>query len=91
MGFPVFSDLSAPRCAALIARSAGIISGKSVFFELANMLSKPVIGIFQEKERAFYCQESALTKAVTYSTTPDSGVVEKVVLFVNNVESMRKA
>ena len=89
IGFPVFSNLSAPRCAALIMQSAGVVSGKSIFFELANMLGKPVIGIFEEKECAVFCRESALTKAVSYSTEPDSSVVEKVILFVNNLGTMR--
>ena len=91
LGLPLFSKLSAPRSAALVARSTGIISGKSIFFELANLLKKPVIGIFEEKQSAIYCQQSAVTKAATYSSTPDRGVIEKVVLFVNNFEAPRKA
>jgi ADP-heptose:LPS heptosyltransferase len=90
-GFPVFSNLSPPRCIALIARSAGIISGKSVFFELANMLGRPVVGVFDENQCALYCQESALTKAVTYSGEPDRSAVERIVVFVNSLETPRKA
>ncbi len=88
---PVFAGFSAPRSVALIAKSAGIVSGRSVFFELANMMRKPVVGIFEENERAVFCQGSATTKAVTFSTAPDSGAVEKVVSFVNNLDAARRA
>jgi hypothetical protein len=91
MEIPVFSNLSPSRCAALIAKSTGIISGRSVFFELANALKKPIIGVFEETECAAYCQGSVLTKAITYSTAPDSSVIEKIVLYVNNPDATRKA
>jgi ADP-heptose:LPS heptosyltransferase len=84
-GLPAFSNLSAPRSAALIGKSEGIVSGRSVFFELANMLKKPVIGIFKESERAIYCQESGLTKAVTYSSAPDRHVADSVIALVNSL------
>jgi ADP-heptose:LPS heptosyltransferase len=90
LGVPVFSNLSAPRSAALIGKSVGVVSGKSIFFELANMMRKPVLGIFEENERALYCQTSALTTAATYSGAPDSGVVDKVVLFVHSLSAARK-
>jgi hypothetical protein len=91
MGSPVFSNLSAPRCAALIMRSVGVISGKSIFFELANMLGKPAVGVFEEKERAVYCRESVFTKAVSYSTTSDRSIIEKVIALADAQENMRKA
>jgi len=89
-GAPVFSNLSAPRSAALIGKSAGVVSGKSIFFELANMMRKPVIGVFEKNESALYCQVSALTTAAAYSEAPDSGVVEKIALFVHGLGAARK-
>jgi hypothetical protein len=90
-GMPVFSGFSAPRSIALIAKSAGIVSGKSIFFELANMMRKPVVGIFEENERAVYCQGSATTKSVTFSVAPDSGAIEKIVAFVKSLDTVRRA
>ncbi len=83
---PVFSGLSASRCAALITRSAGVISGRSIFFELANLLKKPVIGIFDEGQFATYCRPSLSTKAVTFSGSPDKKTVESVLSLLNNFE-----
>jgi ADP-heptose:LPS heptosyltransferase len=89
-GFPVFSNLSPSRSIALIARSTAVISGKSVFFELANMIKKPVVGVFEEKECALYCRETATTKAVAFSRTADRGALDKIVLLANSWETLRK-
>jgi hypothetical protein len=90
VGFPVFSNLSTSRSVALIYRSVGIISGKSVFFELANMIRKPVIGVFEEKECALYCRETATTKAVAFCAAADRGSIDKIITFANDWETPRK-
>ena len=90
MQFPVFSNLTASRCAALIVRSACIISGKSVIFELSHLLQKPVIGVFEKDLLSRYCQQSVLTKGIAYSALPDKATIHSIVGLVSAMDGAEK-
>jgi hypothetical protein len=75
---PVFSDLPASRCAALIYKSEFVVAGPSVLFELADLLGKPAVGVFDEGEFALFCRESDTTKGVRYVKHPDDGTIGSV-------------
>ncbi len=75
---PVFSNMSAPRSAALVHLSAYIIAGATAFFQLADILHKPVIGIFSHNQYDAYCKESETTRGIRFETAVDQGVIEAV-------------
>ena len=79
-GLPVFSDLPASRCAALVHKSEIIIAGATVPFELAVVLRKPVIGILSDSQCTAYCKESDTTQCLTYSDAkrPDQSIIDTV-------------
>jgi hypothetical protein len=76
---PVFAHMSPSRSAALISKSACVVSGKTVFFELANLLQKPVIGLFEKNEIARYCRQSPSTHGITFDASPDRATIEHIV------------
>ena len=76
---PVFSSLSASRCAALLSRSECVVSGVSVVFELANLLRIAVIGVFEKSILSRYCRESDSTRGVGYTGKPDRTTIEAIV------------
>ncbi len=75
---PVFSDLFLSRIAALIYKSDLIISGKTVFFELANLLQKPTIGLFEEKELNLYFRSTSCSWGIPYAKKPDDQTIESL-------------
>jgi len=75
---PLFSNLSASRWAAIIVRSACIISGKSVLFELANLLGKPVVGVFEKDLCDRYCRECATTWGIPLSRSPGQDTIQSI-------------
>jgi ADP-heptose:LPS heptosyltransferase len=77
---PVFSNLPASRCAALVYKSEFIVAGATVLFELADVLRRPVTGILTESQFDAYCRESETTRAIRYadSQRPDQGVIDAV-------------
>jgi ADP-heptose:LPS heptosyltransferase len=75
---PVFSDLPASRCAALIYKSEFVIAGPTVLFELADLLRKPAVGVFDDRESALFCRESDTTKGVRYVKRPDDETIGSV-------------
>lgn len=75
---PIFSDLSPPRLAALIYKSDLIISGKAITFELANLLHKPAIGLFEENELHRYCRLTPKSIGVSYSNKPDEQTITRI-------------
>ncbi len=83
---PVFTDLPPSRLAALLHKSDCIISGKCMFFELANLLQKPAIGVFKENELHYYCKMTSQSTGIPYVKKPDEKTIaeisEKVASFV---------
>jgi ADP-heptose:LPS heptosyltransferase len=77
---PVFSNLPASRCAALIYKSEFIVAGATVLFELADALRKPVVGIFSDSQFDAYCRESDTTHGIRYADAkrPDPGVIDAI-------------
>ena len=77
-GLPVFSNLPASRCAALIYKSEVVVAGATVLFELADVLRKPVMSILSESESDAYCKESDTTQCLRYTKRPDQNIIDTV-------------
>jgi ADP-heptose:LPS heptosyltransferase len=75
---PVFTDLSPSRIAALLYKSEIIISGKSVLFAMANLLTRPAIGVFEKQELNRYYKSSPQSKAISFSERPDEHIIEEI-------------
>jgi ADP-heptose:LPS heptosyltransferase len=80
---PVFSNIPAPRSAALIYKSEFIVAGPTVLFELADLLGKPVVGVFEEGEIGMFYRESDTTRGLHYVSRPDDAVIESIERYVN--------
>jgi hypothetical protein len=82
---PVFYEISPSRLGALLLKSNVVLSGKTVLFELANLLNRPAIGLFKENEITQYCRLTSQSIGVPYSEKPDeqtiSDIYEKVRMF----------
>jgi ADP-heptose:LPS heptosyltransferase len=77
-GLPVFSNLTASRCAALVNKSGFVVAGATVLFELADVLRRPVIGILTDSQFDAYCRESETTRGLRYSKRPDQSTIDTV-------------
>jgi ADP-heptose:LPS heptosyltransferase len=75
---PMFSALSPSRSAALVDRSAVVVSGRAVLFELATLLGKQVVGVFASSEQCLYCRPGLACRAVSYSGRPDEDTIKQV-------------
>ena len=84
---PVFAHLTPSRSAALISTSAYVITGKTVFFELANLLRKPVIGLFDKIEISRYCRQTPSTHGIAFDSSPDLKTVERIVNILHDEDS----
>jgi ADP-heptose:LPS heptosyltransferase len=76
---PIFANITPSRCAALISKSEYTVTGKTVFFELAHLLHNPVIGIFEKKELATYCQQTSSTHGIAFDDRPDEETAQRIV------------
>jgi hypothetical protein len=64
---PVIAGFTPSRQAALLKKTDLFITGNTSLFELANLLQKPVIGFFKEKEMLRYCSQTPITVGIPYS------------------------
>jgi ADP-heptose:LPS heptosyltransferase len=78
------------RSAALISRSDFIVTGKTVFFELANLLQKPVIGLFEKSDIERYCRQSSSTNGISFDSLPDLTTVERIVHILESADGRKK-
>ena len=90
LGLAVFSNLSAPRCVALLSRSVCVVSGISVIFELAHLLHRPLIGMFEQDLLERYCRKSDTTAAVAYVGKPDQNSIQKIVELTATRDALEK-
>jgi ADP-heptose:LPS heptosyltransferase len=75
---PSFSNLSVSRSAALIYKSELVVTGATVLFELADLLRKPAVGVFEDGEYPVFCRESGSTKGLRYLIRPDEVTLESI-------------
>ncbi|MBD3420827.1 MAG: hypothetical protein GF398_11975 [Chitinivibrionales bacterium] len=73
-----FSHLKVSRWAALIHCSKHIVSGRSPFFELANLLHKSVIGIFEQSEIDSNFCKFPHTQVVSYQDAANESTVRNI-------------
>lgn len=78
LNLPVFSDLTPSRQAALLYKSNFVITGKTALFELANLLHKPVLGLFEVKELPIHCKITATSMGISYTKKPDEQTITKI-------------
>lgn len=72
---PVFYDISPSRLAALLHKTKLVLSGKTMLFELANLLNRPAIGLFQEQELNQFCRETSQSIGIPYTKRPDEQTI----------------
>ena len=79
LGHPVFARLSPPRTAALLQRSHCIIAGKSALYQLAALMDRPAIGIFDTADFAAWVPTGGSIPAIAFSTHPDETTIAQAV------------
>jgi|WetSurMetagenome_2_1015567.scaffolds.fasta_scaffold00056_5 ADP-heptose:LPS heptosyltransferase len=77
-GLPVFADLPVSRAAALLALSELVVAGRGVMFELADLLRRPVVGLFPEEEFDSLCRETETTRGLRIPVRPDEATLALV-------------
>jgi ADP-heptose:LPS heptosyltransferase len=87
-GLPVFPNLSPSRCAALIMRCTCIVSGRSAIFELANMMGRPAIGIFEKELSPTYFKQTATAHGRILSGEPDEDDIISVAELIDTVDKI---
>jgi ADP-heptose:LPS heptosyltransferase len=75
---PVVHSLAIPQIAALISRSALIITGNTLLFGLAILLESEVVGLFNGDQVAEYCPFGPHIRAVVFERTPDANTIDHV-------------
>ncbi|MBD3394465.1 MAG: hypothetical protein GF418_02465 [Chitinivibrionales bacterium] len=88
-GLPAFPALSPSRSAALIQVSCAVVSGKAVLFELAHLLGKPAIGVFEENEVCRYCRPDGLSHVAGFSGRPDDRTAGRVKEIIGTLAAAR--
>ena len=69
---PVFFEFTPARLTALLAKSSLIISGRSYIFELANLLHKKSLGIFNSEDIVTYCKSTTLSNGIAVPDNPEN-------------------
>jgi ADP-heptose:LPS heptosyltransferase len=87
---PVFAQMTPSRSSALISRSDYVVTGKTVFFELANLLQKQVIGLFEKNEIDQYCRQSPSTHGISFDSSPGSTTVESIVRVLQTTDGRKR-
>jgi ADP-heptose:LPS heptosyltransferase len=75
---PLFSNLPATRSAAIIYKSEFVVAGPTVLFELAGLLGRPAVGVFEEGEIGAFFRESDTAKGLRYVSRPDSATIASI-------------
>jgi len=81
-GWPIVSDLSVPRIAALITMTNMMITGNTVLFAMTGLLEAPMIGLFEEKELNWNCPKMNHITGIAYHGEPDLNTIESIVKVV---------
>jgi hypothetical protein len=85
---PVITCFTPSRQAALLKKTNLFITGNTPLFALANLLQKPVIGIFKKNEIQRYCSQTASTNGIPYSDNEKEGLLnemcKKIAIFFNS-------
>ncbi len=82
---PVFAGLNPSKLAALVRMSSVIISGKSVVYELADLLQTPAVGIFEENVLSAHCRRDTRCAGIAYAGAPDVRTIEQAVAAVEEM------
>jgi ADP-heptose:LPS heptosyltransferase len=75
---PVFSELTPSRLAGLLQKTDVIVSGKTIYFELASLLQRPSVGIFTEEELRRHCRNTPFSIGITYSQRPNEVTITEI-------------
>lgn len=75
---PLFHGLSVPMTAALVDRSAAVISGGTPFFEVSRLLQKPSIGVFGAGDSTERFREAPWSRAVVFGAAPDDATIRDI-------------
>lgn len=78
LGLPVLTNLPVSRWAALFYRTELVISGRTAFFELAALLQRPALGVFEEQEFDICCNPCRSVRGVSYSVKADSSTIGRI-------------
>jgi ADP-heptose:LPS heptosyltransferase len=80
---PLFSNLPATRSAAIIYKSEFVVAGPTVLFELADLLGKPAVGVFEQGEIGAFFRESGTAKGLRYVSRPDGATIASIEQYVD--------
>jgi ADP-heptose:LPS heptosyltransferase len=79
---PLMHSLSVSQIAALISRSALIVTGNTLLFGLATLMETKVVGLFDEKHLAAYCPVTPMIKGIPFERTPDDKTIDQAAVAV---------
>jgi ADP-heptose:LPS heptosyltransferase len=73
---PVVHSLMVPQEAALISRSALIVTGNTLLFGLSTLLGTRVVGLFDRKQVAAYCPVGPFIRGIAFDRSPDEKTID---------------
>jgi ADP-heptose:LPS heptosyltransferase len=79
---PLMHSLSVSQIAALISRSALIVTGNTLLFGLATLMETKVVGLFDIKHLDAYCPVSPMIKGIPFDRTPDEKTIDQAAVAV---------
>jgi ADP-heptose:LPS heptosyltransferase len=79
---PLMHSLSVSQMAALISRSALIVTGNTLLFGLATLMETRVVGLFDIKHLAAYCPVTPMIKGIPFERTPDEKTIDNAAIAV---------
>jgi ADP-heptose:LPS heptosyltransferase len=79
---PIIHSLSVSQMAAIIARSAVIVTGNTLLFGLAALMDIRVVGIFDGNHMAAYCPVSPLIRGIPFERAPDEKTIDNAAVAV---------
>jgi ADP-heptose:LPS heptosyltransferase len=86
--FSLFPNLGPAHLGALLSKSDCLVSGGALSFKLAQLMGRPVIGVFETSAAQRYCHGSANARGLAYCARPDGSTIEKIVQMVNDITDM---
>jgi ADP-heptose:LPS heptosyltransferase len=79
---PLIHSLSVSQIAALISRSACIVTGNTLLFGLATLMETKIVGLFEFKHLAAYCPIAPTIKGIPFERTPDEKTIDDAAIAV---------
>ncbi|MBN2037076.1 MAG: hypothetical protein JW768_10070 [Chitinispirillaceae bacterium] len=79
---PIVHTLTISQMAALISRSALVVTGNTLLFGLASLLETKVVGIFDDRQVSAYCPAGPTIRSIVFERTPDAKSIDHAAVAV---------